>query len=108
MKQNGVVHRARKNTPRHLICKNWTFYFKPKTDMKNFLPMWFFKIFVMPYCHIVMLIGETISYRERGYGLNDYEEEQFYNKYFHVCLVLGILSCALTLYAITHLIKCAL
>jgi hypothetical protein len=76
--------------------------------MKNFLPMWFFKVFIMPYCYLMMLIGETISYRERGYGMSDFEEEQFYNRYFHICLFLGVVSCAMTLYLITHLIKFAL
>ena len=36
------------------------------------------------------------------------EEEEFYNRYFYICLFLGVVSCAMTLYLITHLIKCAL
>jgi hypothetical protein len=73
--------------------------------MRNFLPMWFFKVFVMPYCYLMMLIGETISHRDRGFGLSEYEEQQFYNRYFHLCLLMGIITCAVVMYSITEFLR---
>ena len=40
--------------------------------MKNLMPLWFFKVFVMPYCYVMMTLGEAISYRDRGYGMSEY------------------------------------
>jgi hypothetical protein len=52
-----------------------------------------------------MLIGESISQKERGFGLSEREEEEFYNKYFHLCLLMGIISCALVMYTITVILR---
>jgi hypothetical protein len=73
--------------------------------MKNLMPLWFFKVFVMPYCYVMMTLGEAISYRDRGYGMSEYEEEQFYNRYFHICFFLGIMSCAFTIYIVVNFTK---
>jgi hypothetical protein len=69
------------------------------------IPRWFFNLFVMPYCYLMMLIGETISHRDRGYGLSEQEEQEFYNEYFHLCLLMGIITCAVTIYSITEFYK---
>lgn len=71
--------------------------------MKDFIPRWFFQVFVMPFLFLIMTIAESLAWKDRGFGLTEFEENQIYNKVIVICLTLGVLSCAFVFYSLTNL-----
>ena len=73
--------------------------------MKHILPSWFYKFFVLPYLLIIMVLIEAIHYKDSHLGLTVQEQEEVFDKFYYLCVVLGILTAALCLYVIKHLLN---
>jgi hypothetical protein len=70
--------------------------------MKHILPSWFYNFFVLPYLLIIMVLIEAIHYKDSHLALTVEEQEQVFDKFYYLCVVLGILTAALCLYIIKH------
>lgn len=73
--------------------------------MKHILPSWFYKFFVLPYLLIIVVLIEAMHYRESHLSLTVQEQEEVFDKFYYLCVILGVLTAAFCLYIIKHLLN---